>query len=75
MSPSQCHAARVILNWSVECLENESGVDVETIKMFESSTRKINENAVTRIQATLENAGVVFLLADYSDGAVVRFRE
>ena len=75
MAPSQCHAARVLLNWSVEDLANESGVDVDAVKIFESSVRKISDNVVIRMQATLENAGVVFLLADYSDGAVVRLRE
>lgn len=61
MTPRQCRAARVLLDWSQQDLAAASSVSVSTIRNFEQgkvSTYKPNRLA---LQRALEAAGIEFL--------------
>ena len=61
MTPRQCKAARVLLNWSQQDLADRSGVSVSTIRNFEGGKRDTYPINVAALQRALEDGGVEFL--------------
>jgi len=64
ISPSQCRAARALLNWSQDDLAERSGVAKKTIADLERDARYATERTSTALQETLEASGVVFIPAN-----------
>jgi transcriptional regulator with XRE-family HTH domain len=73
---AQIRAARALIGWSQAKLAETSGVAASVINEFETGApdRIVNE-AVDKVRAALEAAGVVFLPKDDGGGIGVRRRE
>jgi transcriptional regulator with XRE-family HTH domain len=74
MSPSQCRAARGLLKWTQPKLAEVSGIGLSTINRYENETRPPRPEAVRRLRAALERAGVEFIPDDDGGGIGVRLR-
>lgn len=74
MQPSQCRAARALLDWTQPQLATASGVSPSTLRDFESGKRVPISNNLAAIRAALESAGVVFIDQN-GHGPGVRLRD
>jgi transcriptional regulator with XRE-family HTH domain len=74
MSPSQCRAARGLLNWSQETLAGSASVSVTTLRNFERGATAPMTKNLAAIRAALEAAGVQFI-PENGGGAGVRLRD
>lgn len=74
ISPAQIRMARAALGISVRELAERSQVADSTIHRFESNKGGMQTGTLDRIQAALENDGIVFLAADATGGAGVRLK-
>jgi transcriptional regulator with XRE-family HTH domain len=73
---AQVRAARALIGWSQAKLAETAGVSVSTINEFETGAPdQFAEEALDKMRATLEAAGVVFLPKDDGGGIGVRLRE
>jgi transcriptional regulator with XRE-family HTH domain len=74
MTPSQCRAARALLDWNQERLADASHVSAVTIRNYEN--RKVSPHRVTldALQRALEEAGVEFI-PENGGGSGVRWRK
>jgi transcriptional regulator with XRE-family HTH domain len=72
--PAQIRMARAALGISVRALAERSGVADSTIHRFESNKGGMQTGTLDRIQAALEEDGVIFVSADASGGPGVRLR-
>ena len=61
LSPTQCRAARALLNWSQEDLVRASGITKKTIADFERGATRPRANTLFQIQAALEANGIEFI--------------
>lgn len=61
ISPSQCKAARGLVNLSQGDLAQLSNLGLSTIVDFERGRRRVSEEAVLAIRLALDGAGVAFL--------------
>ena len=70
LTPSQCRAARGLLDWNQAALAEATKLSVVTIRLFEKggATRDSNRNL---IRLAFEKAGVQFI-AENGGGAGVR---
>lgn len=73
ISPAQCRAARSLLSWRQDELEEASGVAKKTIADFERGARTPRPATLEAIRATLENAGIEFI-DENGGGPGVRLR-
>ena len=75
--PAQLKAARALLGWSQDGLAQASGVGASTIKRMETREGSIGGHAdnVWKIQAALEDAGIIFIDKDGVGGVGVRLKE
>jgi transcriptional regulator with XRE-family HTH domain len=64
ISPSQCRAARALLNWSQDELSERAGVSKRTIADLELGAHFATERTSNALQETLEASGVVFIPAN-----------
>ena len=71
---AQARAARALIGWSQAKLAETAGVPASTINEFETGSPDANE-ALDKMRAALEAAGVVFLPKDDGGGIGVRLRE
>ena len=71
--PSQCRAARALLGWSQDALEQASSVAKKTIADFERGARQPYARTLADIRTALEQAGVIFI-ASNGEGPGVRLR-
>lgn len=71
MSPSQCRAARALLDMTQPQLASSANVGLSTVVDFERERRAVSEDAVSKMQDALELAGMVFIPED-GGGAGVR---
>jgi len=74
ITPSQCRAARALLNWSRDNLTAGSKVAKRTIADFESDARSPHNSTLAAIQTALEAAGVEFI-AENGSGPGVRLKK
>ena len=73
---AQVRAARALIGWSQAKLAETAGVPVSSINEFETgSPGHFAEEALDKMRAALEAAGVVFLPKDDGGGIGVRMRE
>ena len=61
ISPAQCRAARSLLSWRQDELEEASGVAKKTIADFERSARTPRPATLKAIRTALESAGIEFI--------------
>nr|WP_045368316.1 helix-turn-helix domain-containing protein [Methyloceanibacter caenitepidi] len=73
LTPSQCRAARGLLDWTQVQLANAAGVGVVTIRQFEGGGADPRQATITVIRLALEKAGVTFI-GENGGGPGVRFR-
>ena len=71
---AQIRAARALLGWRQEDLSKASGVGTATVRRIESANSGTTSyvSTLSRIQASLEAAGVLFIDDDGSAGIGVR---
>lgn len=68
-------AARGLLGWSQTKLATEAGLSLPTVKRYETGRgAAVSQEAVTKLVAALESAGIIFL-AENGAGAGVRLRK
>ena len=72
VEPAQIRMARAALNMSVRSLAEQSGVAESTIHRFETNRGGMHTNTLSKLQSTLEKAGIVFLAAGEDGGIGVR---
>ena len=74
---AQVRAARALIGWSQAKLAETAGVPVSTINAFETGAPdRIANEAVDKMRAALEAAGVVFIPKEDGGGGIgVRLRE
>jgi transcriptional regulator with XRE-family HTH domain len=74
MTPSQCRAARALIDLTQPKLAEAAGVGLSTVVDFEKSRRAVSDAAKEAIRAALEAAGVEFI-PENGGGAGVRLRK
>jgi transcriptional regulator with XRE-family HTH domain len=74
MSPSQCRAARGLLNWSQEGLATKASVSVTTLRNFERGATTPVTNNLAALRTALEAGGVEFI-PENGGGAGVRLKK
>lgn len=57
----QCHAARALVELTLEQLSRKSGVDVAEVRGFEIRAHDPDEETKRRLLAALEDCGAVFI--------------
>ncbi|NGN41777.1 helix-turn-helix domain-containing protein [Mesorhizobium sp. CGMCC 1.15528] len=62
--PSQCRAARGLLNWSQEQLAMLAGVSRSTIKDFECHRHALHRSSEDLLVSAFETGGVQFLFEE-----------
>jgi transcriptional regulator with XRE-family HTH domain len=71
---AQVRAARALIGWSQTKLADVAGLPISTVERFETGARdSVPAQAVARMGAALESAGVAFI-AKNGGGAGVRLR-
>jgi transcriptional regulator with XRE-family HTH domain len=58
MTPSQCRAARALLNWTQDDLARAADVGVATVRNFENQKSTPQRSSMKLMQQALEAAGV-----------------
>jgi transcriptional regulator with XRE-family HTH domain len=74
LTPSQCRAARALIDWSQQQLADASLVGNATIRNFESGRSDPQNSTLAALQRALEGAGVEFI-AENGGGPGVRLRK
>ena len=74
ISPSQCRAARGLLDWTQADLARAAAVGIVTVRQFEAGGSEPRAATLTVIRQALEAAGVE-LIPSNGGGAGVRMRE
>lgn len=74
ISPSQCRAARGLIDWTQKQLAEAASVGLSTVKAFESGASTPMVNNLKAMQSALENAGIQFI-PENGGGAGVRKRK
>ena len=72
--PTQCRAARSLLEISQSQLANAAGLGLSTVVDFEKVRRQVSEEAVNALRTALERAGVEFI-DENGGGPGVRLRK
>jgi len=60
----QIRAARGLLGWSQTRLATAAGLSLPTIKRYEAAIAKVSDEAIDKITAAIEAAGVEFTNGD-----------
>lgn len=74
LTPSQCRAARGLINWSQRELSEKAAVSKKTVEQFELGNSDSYQGTREKIRKALEKAGVIFI-ASNGDGPGVRLRK
>ena len=74
ISPSQCRAARALLDWSQQQLADNAGVGIVTIRQLEADAHEPRRATLEVVRRALEAAGVEFI-DENGGGAGVRLRK
>jgi len=74
ITPSQCRAARGLINWSQQDLADHAGVGIVTVRQLEAGVHKPRRATLDVVRRALETGGVEFI--DENGGGVgVRLRK
>jgi transcriptional regulator with XRE-family HTH domain len=60
MTPSQCRAARALLDWSQTTLAEAASLGLSTVVDYERARRRVSDDAIADMRRALEAAGVEF---------------
>lgn len=74
MTPSQCRAARALVEWSRDELSRRAKVDAALLKAFEEGARSLDSGVTLSVQNALEEGGAHFIEEDADGGAGVRLK-
>ena len=74
ITPSQCRAARALLDWSQQQLSNAAHIGVVTVRQFEGGAAQPRPATMDVVRRALEAAGVEFI-PENGGGAGVRLRK
>ena len=74
MTPSQCRAARGLIDWSQKRLAETAKVGIVTVRQFEACAGSLRNSTLDVITRALEAAGVEFI-AENGGGPGVRLRK
>lgn len=74
LTPSQCRAARGLINWSQRELSEKASVSKKTVEQFELVNSDPYKGTLEKIRKALEKAGVQFI-EENGGGAGVRTRK
>lgn len=74
ISNAQVRAARGLVGWSQSKLAEAAGLSLPTVKRFETAAAVVSEEAIARMRAALESAGVEFIQQN-GGGPGVRLRD
>lgn len=72
MTPSQCRAARGLLNWTQDDLAREAAVSVVTARNFENGRSAPLRATLKVMQGAFEAAGVDLMASDQGAGVSLR---
>ncbi len=74
IEPGQIRAARALLGWRQEDLSKAAGIGIATVRRIESADSSATSyvSTLSRIQESLEAAGILFIDDDGSAGIGVR---
>ena len=74
ITTEQIRAARILLDWNQEQLASAAGIGSATLKRMEarSGLARGQADTVWKIQAALQEAGVIFIPSDAQHGYGVR---
>jgi transcriptional regulator with XRE-family HTH domain len=73
---AQVRAARALIGWSQSKLAETAGVPLSIVERFEAgASDHVANEAIDKMRAALEAAGIVFLPKDDGGGIGVRLRE
>jgi transcriptional regulator with XRE-family HTH domain len=73
---SQVRAARALIDWSQAKLADTAGVPVSLVERLETEAADpVTDEAIDKLRAALEAAGVVFIPKNGGGGIGVRLRE
>lgn len=61
MTPSQCRAARALLDWSQQQLADAAGVGVVTVRQLEGGSSQPRRATLDVMRRALESAGIQFV--------------
>jgi DNA-binding transcriptional regulator YiaG len=75
MTPSQCRAARGLLQWTQPQLATASGVHGRTVSHFESEVVVPRRASLRVMRVAFEAAGVIFVEETSDGGPGVRLRK
>lgn len=64
LEAAHIRASRALLDWTAPELAERSGVSFSTVRRMEQSTHNIRPESLARIRDTLEEAGILFSIAD-----------
>ena len=74
ITPTQCKAARALLDWSQQDLADIAGVGVVTVRQLESGTHEPRRATLKVVRRAFEDAGVEFI-DENGGGPGVRLRK
>ena len=74
VSVEQIRGARGLLGWSQTQLANAAGLSLPTVIRYETGGAKVSQEAVDKMRAALESAGVVFV-DENGGGAGIRLKK
>lgn len=60
MNAAQCRAARALLDWTQPRLAEAAGVGLSTVVDFEKERRAVSAEALGKVAAALQAAGIEF---------------
>lgn len=75
ISAEQCRAARQLLNWTAQDLEEASGISARTISLFETAKRELRASNMQSIIEAFSDAGIEFLQEARGKGEGVRLKQ
>lgn len=74
LTPSQCRAARALIDWPPRKLAEKARLEPSTVADFESGQTLVSAAAIHALRSALERAGVKFI-PENGGGAGVRMRK
>src|ERR1700735_3159837 len=74
ITPSQCRAARGLLDWNQATLADRAGVGIVTVRQFEAGSNQPRRATAEVVQRAFEAAGVEFI-EENGGGPGVRLRK